>query len=95
MAQWVSAASTVSHNRSFIFDFRMRLHHFNSVYKVELKAINEAFNWFYSSDFPEGTLYTDSLSAITALNPAFPTHELVMIILNKAIQNPYRLIQFG
>ncbi|XP_071044132.1 uncharacterized protein [Parasteatoda tepidariorum] len=55
----------------------IRLSNNCSVYKAEMMAINTALQWLANNQYPNATIYSDSLSSLQALKNPKPDSELV------------------
>lgn len=95
MNEGVAAAFTVYYHEAFIFDFRVKLRSFNSVYQAELVAISEAIDWCRSTAFKVFHLYTDSLSSYSALQGLFPTDSLLLKIFTNLRLLNKKVIHIG
>ncbi|XP_015931063.2 uncharacterized protein [Parasteatoda tepidariorum] len=54
----------------------IRLSNNCSVYRAEMMAINTALQWFANNQYPNATIYSDSLSSLQALKNPKPDSEL-------------------
>lgn len=88
MLQGVSSAFTVTLKDNTIYEQRIKLRSFNTIYQAELVAISEAIDWCRSTEFNNFYLYTDSLSSYSAMQRLFPTDEILYkIFTNLRLMN--------
>lgn len=95
MTTGVSAAFTVSLKNNTIFEQRIKLNNFNTIYQAELVAIQEAVDWCRSAPYVSFHLYTDSLSSYSSLQRLFPTDDILYNIFTnlRLLQN--KIIHVG
>lgn len=72
-----------------IFRKNERLKNDNSVYQAELQALLEAIIWTIQHKLKKIQIFTDSLSAVSALQNLFPKTNLIQHIRNKMIHTPH------
>lgn len=78
----------VFEGKRVIYSKNERLKNDNSVYQAELKAILEAITWTIEHNIPKIKLFTDSLSAVAALQNLFPKTDLIHLIKQRMILTP-------
>nr|XP_015917637.2 uncharacterized protein LOC107447277 [Parasteatoda tepidariorum] len=66
----------VRNNGKTIDATSIRMSNNSSVYKAELMAIKTALNWLAINNYPDATIYSDSLSSLQALNNPKPVSPL-------------------
>lgn len=95
MNQSTSAAYTVFHNETFYYDFKIKLHPFDTAYLAELTVILFALKWFIGTAVNTAIIYSDSLSSILAINNAFPGNKFLLNIYNIIYGNPNKFFKLG
>lgn len=94
MPTGVGAAFTVYEKGNFIFDYKISMNKFSSVYRAELIAIQYAISWFLDTSYGKVIIYTDNKSSTMALQRNFPANQ-IRNIYRKPFQHPERKVTIG
>lgn len=95
MQEGVSAAFTVLINRNILYEKRIKLANFNSVYQAELVAILHAIDWARSTAFRVIYLFTDSYSSFCSLQRLFPSDILLYRIFENLRMLCNKIVHIG
>lgn len=87
MEEGTALAFTVLKQKDFIYDYNIRIRKHNTVFQAECTAIKQALIWGILNNLNNINIYTDSMSALQAINTTKPKHPLTLDILNIINEN--------